>query len=136
MTDTVDLEPGDYWMTSSGDGKGRAIVTSQKRLLVEQHPDDDGTTVWSDMTYLYANASWKMQRRDPLVEIERWREFAGPDDYGHPPLEECDQPCEACMHDARVAVVVNRILDALAAEKARADRLAVRLERIQEAVCG
>lgn len=32
----VDLEPGDYWLTSVGDGKGRAIVTLERRLLIEQ----------------------------------------------------------------------------------------------------
>lgn len=36
VRETVDLEPGEYWLTSSGDGTGRAIVTTQRELLIEQ----------------------------------------------------------------------------------------------------
>lgn len=36
VREIVDLKPGDYWLTSSGDGTGRAIVTKQRELIIEQ----------------------------------------------------------------------------------------------------
>lgn len=60
-------------------------------------------------------------------QIKAWREFAGPDDYGHggsPFGEPCgtvDEPCDGCESDARVAATVTAILDALESERSRAD---------------
>lgn len=61
-------------------------------------------------------------------KIAYWRGIAGHDDYGHPPLEECDQPCVACIGDERAAGIMNDILDALVAQHALAKRLAVELQ--------
>ena len=64
----VDLAPGDYWMTSIGDGRGRAIVTYQGRLLVEQFPDSEGRVLWSDLTDVYrSSTSWRFEPRAAMA---------------------------------------------------------------------
>ena len=66
-----DLPPGDYWLTSVGDGKGRAVMTTSGMFLVEQFPEKDGSAYWADLTHLLGASSWKIEPRsevDPDAE--------------------------------------------------------------------
>lgn len=77
----VDLTPGDYWLTSCGDGRGRAIVTLQRELLIEQYGGG-----WSCLG-IGAFPEWGLEPRtfvpddpDPWhaadLQVKEWRDAA------------------------------------------------------------
>lgn len=53
----VNLEPGDYWLTAPV-GRGRAIVTGQRELLIEQQDDGEWWNPGVDI-----QSSWTMEPR-------------------------------------------------------------------------
>lgn len=82
----VDLAPGDYWITSSEDGRGRAIVTSQGILLIEQFGGG-----WSDLG-MGVHDSWTVEPRE--YGGERDAEWAAADVAARSAQEKAEREAE------------------------------------------
>lgn len=117
----VDLTPGDYWLTSYGDGKGPAIVTNEGLLLVEQFPSrETKSTTWSDMTHLYHPGRWKIEPRSAVPAAPAPLDPGNPEDWRkHAVMSR--HLADRCMGTAN-----DEVLEAAAN---LADRMADRLDR-------